>query len=73
VERCPSNAPDRGGDVPDQQPASDHGRSAPHFVSGRPTDLIALAITVAAAIRLSMLGTVVIGIASAERLRHFIG
>jgi uncharacterized membrane protein len=40
-------------------------------VSGRPTDLIALAITVAAAIRLSMLGIVVIGIASAGLLRHF--
>ena len=42
---------------------------APHFVSGRPADLIALAITVLAAMRLPILPTVVIAIASAGLLR----
>lgn len=44
---------------------------APAFVSPRPADLIALAITVAVACRFSILPTVVIGIASAGLLRYF--
>jgi uncharacterized membrane protein len=43
---------------------------APAFVSDQPADLIALAITLFAAMRLSMFPTVVIGIASAGLLRH---
>jgi len=43
---------------------------APDFVSGRPADLLALAITVLAASRWPMLPTVLIGIASAGVLRH---
>ncbi|CAH0440836.1 AzlD family protein [Ralstonia pseudosolanacearum] len=46
---------------------------APAFVSGRPADLIALAITVAAACRLSILPTVLIGIVSTGVLRHVFG
>ncbi|QWP77565.1 AzlD family protein [Lysobacter sp. K5869] len=46
---------------------------APDFVSGRPADLVALAITVFAATRWSMLPTVLIGIASAGVLRHLLG
>ncbi|WP_396901701.1 AzlD family protein [Burkholderia anthina] len=46
---------------------------APHFVSGKPADLIALAVTLLAATRLSMLPTVVIGVATAGLLRHVIG
>jgi len=46
---------------------------APDFVSDNPADLAALAITVLAATRLSMLPTVIIGIASAGILRHLIG
>ncbi|SDA90010.1 AzlD family protein [Mesorhizobium qingshengii] len=46
---------------------------APAFVSRHPADLLALAITFAAATRLSMLPTVLIGVASAGLLRHFIG
>jgi uncharacterized membrane protein len=46
---------------------------APEFVSDRPADLLALAITVAAASRLPMLPTVLIGIASAAVLRHWLG
>ena len=42
---------------------------APSFVAGRPADLIALAITVAAATRFSMLPTVLIGMASEAVLR----
>ena len=42
---------------------------APSFVAGRPADLIALAITVAAAARFSMLPTVLIGMLSAAVLR----
>lgn len=45
---------------------------APDFVSGRPADLIALALTVLAATRLPMLPTVLIGIASAGMLRHLL-
>ncbi|TPI82515.1 MULTISPECIES: AzlD family protein [unclassified Mesorhizobium] len=46
---------------------------APDFVSKNPADLAALAITVLAATRLSMLPTVVIGVASAGMLRWLIG
>lgn len=46
---------------------------APDFVSDNPADLLALAITVLAATRLSMLPTVIIAIASAGVLRHLIG
>ncbi|CAN7184490.1 AzlD family protein [Aminobacter aminovorans] len=46
---------------------------APDFVSDNPADLAALAITVLAATRLSMLPTVIVGIASAGILRHLIG
>lgn len=46
---------------------------APYFVSDRPGDLIALVITIAAATRLSMLPTVVIGVAAAGILRHVMG
>lgn len=46
---------------------------APAFVSRHPADLLALAITFIAATRLSMLPTVLIGVASAGLLRHFIG
>ncbi|QKD02441.1 AzlD family protein [Mesorhizobium loti] len=45
---------------------------APAFVSRNPADLLALAITFVAATRLSMLPTVLIGVASAGLLRHFI-
>jgi uncharacterized membrane protein len=46
---------------------------APYFVSPRPADLIALAVTVIAATRLPMLPTVVIGVCAAGLLRHVIG
>jgi len=46
---------------------------APDFVSRNPADLAALAITVLAATRLSMLPTVAIGVASAGVLRHLMG
>lgn len=42
---------------------------APWFVSDRPADLLALAMTLAAASRLPMLATVMIGIGSAALLR----
>ncbi|TIU41667.1 MAG: AzlD family protein [Mesorhizobium sp.] len=42
---------------------------APAFVSKSPADILALAVTLVAATRLSML----IGVASAGLLRHFIG
>jgi len=42
---------------------------APNFASGRPADLLALAATVLAATRLSMLPTVLIGVAAAAGLR----
>jgi uncharacterized membrane protein len=45
---------------------------APAFVSSRPADLIALAITLLAAMRLPMFPTVVIGVGSAGLLRLFI-
>ncbi len=46
---------------------------APDFVSENPANLLALAITCLAATRLSMLPTVLIGVASAGLLRHLIG
>jgi uncharacterized membrane protein len=46
---------------------------APDFVSKNPADLAALAITVLAATRLSMLPTVVVGVASAGMLRWVMG
>lgn len=46
---------------------------APYFVAHRPADLIALAVTLFAAMRLSMLPTVLIGIATAGLLRHILG
>ena len=46
---------------------------APYFVSSRPSDLVALAITVLAATRLPMLPTVLIGVAATGILRHFLG
>ncbi|MBT2118923.1 AzlD family protein [Dyella sp. LX-66] len=46
---------------------------APAFVSSRPEDLVALTITLAAAIRWPMLPTVMIGVASAGLLRLLAG
>lgn len=46
---------------------------APNFVSDRPADLIALAVTAMAAIRFSMLPTVLIGVAAAALLRQILG
>ena len=46
---------------------------APHFVSPRPADLIALAVTVVAAARLPMLATVATAVVSAGVLRHGLG
>lgn len=46
---------------------------APKFVSDQPADLMALAITIVAATRLSLLPTVLIGIGAAGVLRHAIG
>ncbi|GFO58419.1 hypothetical protein GMST_07440 [Geomonas silvestris] len=46
---------------------------APAFVSPHPADLIALGITVVAALRLSMFSTVVVGVVSAGVLRHLLG
>lgn len=43
---------------------------APHFASSQVADLAALAITVVAASRLSMLPTVLIAVVSAGLLRH---
>lgn len=43
---------------------------APAFVSGRPADLITLAMTGVAATRLPLLPTVMIGVGSAAMLRH---
>ncbi|NLC23953.1 MAG: AzlD family protein [Oxalobacter sp.] len=43
---------------------------APYFVSGKPADLIALAITALAACRFSLLPTVLVGVISAGVLRH---
>ena len=46
---------------------------ASHFVSGRPADLLSLAITLLAATRLPVLPTILIGVASAGLLRHLLG
>lgn len=46
---------------------------APAFVSDRPADLAALAVTLLAATRLGILPTVLIGIAATGLLRHFWG
>ena len=46
---------------------------APAFVADRPADLLALAITAAAAARLPLLPTVVLGVAAAGVLRHVLG
>ncbi|UXN70247.1 AzlD family protein [Devosia neptuniae] len=46
---------------------------APHFVADNPADLIAIAITLLAATRLSMLPTVIVAVAATGLLRHFIG
>lgn len=46
---------------------------APYFVSDNPADLIALAVTLFAATRLSMLPTVIVGIAAAGVLWHIMG
>lgn len=43
---------------------------APHFVTPHHGDLLALAVTVAAATRLSLLPTVLIGVASSALLRQ---
>ncbi|MCP8896959.1 AzlD family protein [Shinella daejeonensis] len=45
---------------------------APHFATGHPADLISLALTALAATRLSLLPTVLIGVASAGLLRNFL-
>lgn len=44
---------------------------APHFASGRPADMAALALTVVAASRLSMLPTVFVAVVSAGMMRNF--
>jgi uncharacterized membrane protein len=46
---------------------------APNFVSSNPADLLAIAVTLLAAKRFSMLPTVLIGVASAGLLRQLIG
>lgn len=46
---------------------------APAFVANRPADLIALAVTLAAATRLPLLPTVLIGVTAAGLLRHILG
>lgn len=43
---------------------------APHFVTGNPADLAALAVTILCATRLSMPATVVIAILAAAFFRH---
>lgn len=45
---------------------------APDFVSDRPADLLALAVTLFAATRLPLLPTVVIGVATSGVLRHLL-
>lgn len=46
---------------------------APAFVTSRPADLVAMAITLVAAIRLPMMATVAIAIVSAASLRLVLG
>lgn len=45
---------------------------APHFVTNHPADLIALAISMLAAARFSLLPVVIISVGSAALLRHFL-
>lgn len=46
---------------------------APAFVSSNPSNLLALAITLLAAMRLPLLPTVAVGVISTGLLRHFMG
>jgi len=46
---------------------------APAFVSHKPANLLALAVTLLAATRLPLLPTVIIGIAATGALRHLLG
>ncbi|WP_353192036.1 AzlD family protein [Pandoraea pnomenusa] len=46
---------------------------APSFVAERPADLIALAVTLLAAMRFSLLPTVIVSIAATGALRYLIG
>lgn len=46
---------------------------APAFVSEQPANLLALAVTVLAAMRFSLLPTVMIGVAATGLLRHWLG
>lgn len=45
---------------------------APEFATGNPVDLLALVITALAASRLSMIGTVMVGMSSAATLRFIL-
>lgn len=45
---------------------------APHFATGHPADLIALGLTLLAATHLSLLPTVMVGVASAGLLRYLL-
>ncbi|QCR38406.1 AzlD family protein [Nissabacter sp. SGAir0207] len=45
---------------------------APHFVTANPADLLALAISLLAAMRFSLLPVVVISVAAAGLLRHLL-
>jgi uncharacterized membrane protein len=46
---------------------------SPHFVSPRPADLLALAITILAATKLPMLATVAVAVTATAALRHLLG
>ncbi len=46
---------------------------APHFVTGRPADILALAVATAAATRLPVFPTVILAIATAGVLRIVVG
>ncbi|KOC91585.1 AzlD family protein [Winslowiella iniecta] len=45
---------------------------APYFVTNNPADLLAIAITLIAASRLSLFSTVAVGIVAAALLRHLL-
>lgn len=45
---------------------------APHFATGRPADLLAIAVTALASLRLPMLPTVLLGMAAAAFFRHIL-
>ena len=45
---------------------------APYFVTGKPADLIALAVTALVASRFSLLPTVLVGVVSAGLLRYLL-